>query len=79
MYAVEKEERRYSFKKGDFIPKFEMEPDEQPKASPSDPLAPKLAKLAVNTTLAEIQRGDMNARIIRRVQDDFQKRPIYEV
>ena len=77
--AVEKDERRYSFRKGDFIPKYELESDEQVTPRPGDALAEKLAKLPVNTTMPEIQWGDMNARIFRRVQDDFQKRPIFEV
>lgn len=76
--GVVKEECRYSFRKREFIPKFEVEADELAKPSSMDKLAPELAKLPVNTALKEIQWGDMNALIVRRVQDDYKKRPIYE-
>lgn len=76
--GVRKEECCYSFAKSEFIGKFDTEAAEQIKANPKDPLAPKLAKLKVNTALPEIQWGDMNALIIRRVQDDFKQRPVYE-
>ena len=76
--GVTKEESRYSFKKGEFVPKFDLEADDQVRANPRDLLAPKLAALKVNSALAEIQWGDMNALIVRRIPDDFKGRPLYE-
>jgi hypothetical protein len=75
--GVKREECRYSFKKRDFVGKFE-EQDEPVKGAPKDPVAEKLATLKVNYTLPEIIGGDMNARIVRRGPDDYNKRPIYE-
>ena len=76
--SVVKDECRYSPAKGEFVLKF-SETDESEKPNPKDTLGPKLAKVKVNTTLPEILWGDMNGLVIRRVQDDFKGRPIYEV
>jgi hypothetical protein len=76
--GVVKDECRYSFSKSEFIQKF-GDSDEQVKPSPKDALAPKLGALKVNTTLPEVLWGDMNGLVIRRVQDDFKQRPVYEV
>ena len=76
--GTRKEECRYSFGKREFIGKFDTEEAEQAKPNPKDALAAKLAALQVNHALPEIQWGDMNALIIRRVPDDFKQRPIYE-
>ena len=75
--GVKREECRYSFKKRDFVGKFE-EQDEPVKGAPKDPVAEKLATLKVNYALPEIIGGDMNARIVRRGPDDYNQRPIYE-
>jgi hypothetical protein len=76
--GVTKEECRYSFRKGEFIPKFDIEAEEQPKPRAGDTLAPKLAKMEVNSVLKEILWGDMNGMIVRRIPDDYKGRPLYE-
>ena len=76
--GVTKEEVCYSFRKGEFVPKFDVEIDPQLKPHATDTLAPRLASLKINTVLPEVLWGDMNGLIIRRIPDDFKKRPIYE-
>ena len=75
--GILKAECRYSFRKRDFIGKFDIEASAQEKPDPKDSLAPKLAALKVNATLPEILKGDQNALIVRRIPDDF-KGPLYE-
>jgi hypothetical protein len=77
--GVEKSVCRYSLKRREFVPQFEAEEEEGVKADPRDEVAKKLAALKVNTLLPEVQWGDINARIIRRLPDDFKKRANYEV
>lgn len=76
--SVVKDECRYSLVKREFVVKYAE--DEVPtKPDPKDTLAPKLAALKVNMTLPEVLWGDMNGLVIRRVQDDFKGRAVYEV
>jgi len=77
--GVEKSVCRYSLRRKEFVPVFEAEEEEGVKADPRDDVARKLAVLKINTLLADVQWGDINARIVRRVPDDFKKRQNYEV
>lgn len=77
--GVEKSVCRYSFRRREFVPQFEAEEEEGVKPDPRDDMAKKLATLKVNTLLSDVLWGDINARVIRRLPDDFKKRTTYEV